>query len=98
MNAVMDDTLTAKGRDQDHGFFPLTIRRNTWEPKGALVCIMLCFTASPPLTVVSVTMYLSPASISNRTPPKPPQRPIEAPRLSCHAQGRSWRPPAPPHP
>ena len=26
----MDDTLTAKGRDQDHRFFPLTIRRSTW--------------------------------------------------------------------
>ncbi len=31
---------------------------------------MLCFTASPPLTVFSVITYLTPASASNRTPSK----------------------------
>ena len=64
----MDGTLAAKGRDQDHRFFPLTIRRSTWEPKGALDCVMFCIIASPPLTVLSVTMDLTPASASNKTP------------------------------
>ena len=31
---------------------------------------MLCLTASPPLTVLSVITYLTPASTSNRTPSK----------------------------
>ena len=31
---------------------------------------MLCLTGSPPLTVLSVITYLTPASTSNRTPSK----------------------------
>jgi hypothetical protein len=64
----MDDTFSAKDRDQDHRFFPFTIRRSTWEPKGAAVCVMLCLTASPPPTVFSVITYRTPVSTSNKTP------------------------------
>ena len=90
----MDDTLAAKGRDQDHRFFPLTIRRSTWEPKGAFGSLMLCLTASPPLTVFSVITYLTPGSTSNKTPSKTSST---TDRLLCHAQGRLWRSPELPH-
>ena len=44
--------------------------RSTCQLSGALGCVMLCLTASPPLTVLSVITYLTPASTSNKTPSK----------------------------
>ena len=45
-------------------------RRIKCARSGALACAMLCFTASPPLTVRSVMTYRIPGSGSNRTPSK----------------------------
>ena len=50
-------------------------------------------TGSPPLTVFSVTTYLTPASTSNKTPPRPPQRPTSTHGLPCHAPKQSGRSP-----
>ena len=45
-------------------------RRSKWQLSGALACVMLCLTASPPLTVLSVMTYRIPGSGSKRTPSK----------------------------
>src|SRR5271166_6039617 len=44
---------------------------------------MLCFTASPPLTVLSVITYLTPTSASKRTTPKTSSTTDLNPRLQC---------------
>ena len=56
--------------DSDHDGIPTLDAAAKCALNGALVCSMLCFTASPPLTVFSVITYLIPASTSNKTPSK----------------------------
>ncbi len=79
----MDGTFAANGRDQDHRFFPLTIRRSTWEPKGALDCAMLCFPASQPLTVFSVITHRTRAAVDSEATSLAGRR-----RRSCFAGTR----------
>ena len=50
--------------------FSLANRLITCQLNGALDCVMVCLTASPPLTVLSVITYLTPVSTSNSTPSK----------------------------
>ena len=70
------------------------ILRSTCQLSGALGCVMLCLTASPPLTVLSVITYLTPASASNKTPSKTSSTTdLEAPWLPSHAPRRSGRSP-----
>ena len=56
--------------DSDHDGIPTLDAAADCALSGALDCPILCLTASPPLTVLSVTTYLTPASTSNKTPSK----------------------------